>query len=462
MSLCNGWRGSLTTRSLALIAAAVVLGAAVLIAAAVYYARLAAGEAYDRILTLGVVQVAENLFVQGGVIAVDPPAATFASLSSFDLVFYKVVDPRGVVVAGHPDLPDAAKPANPNRGPVLSNGYYQGQDIRLATLGRHFAEAPGDGWATVTLAQTVSARDAFARELAIKAVMIVLAISALALLAGALAIRLALAPLARVERAIAARDPNNLDALDLESPVEIHALVNAVNQLMARLRQRMSMMQRFIADCAHQIRTPLAALDAQVELLTGEAARDGERITRIRQRSGELARLTNQLLGHAMVTHRANAGLPGTVDLVALARSALADTVPLTIEREVSIAFRAAADQVPIAGDAMSLREAIGNLVHNAITHGANSSLAVELQTIADEAVVQVIDDGSGIAAEDWPRMLEPFGTGPRGGSGLGLAIAADVVRAHGGTIGFQHRVDGRFAVVIRFPSVRPAGHTSG
>lgn len=453
----SSWLHSLTRRSLALIAAAVLVGAAVLTTAAVYYARLAASEAYDRILTLGVVQVAENLFVQGGVVSVDPPAATFASLSSFDLVFYKVVDPRGIVVAGHPDLPNAPLTAAKD-GPVLSSAHYQGHDIRLATLGRHFADAPGDGWASVTLAQTVSARSAFARELAIKAVLIVGAMSVLALVVAALAIRLALAPLARVERAIAARDPNNLDALELDGPVEIGALVHAVNELMARLRQRMSMMQRFIADCAHQIRTPLAALDAQVEMLTGEAERDAERIDRIRNRSGELARLTHQLLGQAMVTHRGNAGLPGTVDLVALTRSALADTVPLTLEREVNVAFRAEAEPVMVAGDAVSLREAIGNLVHNAITHGAKSSLTVEVQLATDQVMVQVIDDGPGIAASDWPRMLEPFGTGPQGGSGLGLAIAAEVVRAHGGTIGCQYRVDGRFVVTMRFPSPAARG----
>lgn len=101
----------------------------------------------------------------------------------------------------------------------------------------------------------------------------------------------------------------------------------------------------------------------------------------------------------------------------------------------------------------MSLREAIGNLVHNAITHGARSSLAVEVRVDTDEAMVQVIDDGPGIAASEWPRMLEPFGTGPQGGSGLGLAIASEAVSAHGGTIDCQYRVDGRFAVTMRFPA---------
>ncbi len=133
--------------------------------------------------------------------------------------------------------------------------------------------------------------------------------SVLALLAVGFAIQFALKPLTRIEREIAGRRPDDLRPLQTEPPVEIRNLVLAIDDFMRRLSDRMAVMQRFIADAAHQIRTPLAALDAQVEMLSNAKApgRRAEHLARVRDRTTQLARLTSQLLDHAMVIHRADA-----------------------------------------------------------------------------------------------------------------------------------------------------------
>ena len=133
------------------------------------------------------------------------------------------------------------------------------------------------------------------------------------------AVRRALEPLVRVERELRSRDPKDLTPLDLEIPREIQTLVSTINRFMDRLSGRIALMQRFIADAAHQIRTPLAGLASQVDLLTEESRpeRREQQLTRVKERTAELGRLTNQLLNHAMIIHRAEVAEFETIDLVA-------------------------------------------------------------------------------------------------------------------------------------------------
>lgn len=452
MSSADRIRGSLYARILAFIAVVVCLGTAAVIAAAAHYARLAAGEAYDRLLVGGAVQVAENVFMQGGVLALDPPVAAFASLSAYDLVYYKVVDPRGVVVAGYPDLAlDPATAQQARHGVVVEDGSFQGEAVRVAVLGRKMDES--GGWATVVLAQTTRARDALARSLTRQAVLIVLAMGVLTMVAGAVAVRWALAPLIRIETALADRAPDDLKPLDVATPTEIRTLVSSINLFMGRLADRIALMQRFIADAAHQIRTPLAALDAQVELLGHEksAERREQQMERVRQRTAELGRLTHQLLNHAMVIHRTEIGAFAPIDLVDLARAVLAAAVPLSFDRDVRIAFEAPDEPVVVDGDAVSLREALSNIIHNALVHGAETRLSVRVGGGPGEVWIEVNDDGPGIPEADRARALDPFHSGSGTGSGLGLAIAAEVMKAHRGRVAFRQDPADGFSVLLRF-----------
>jgi two-component system, OmpR family, sensor histidine kinase TctE len=451
---------SLYSRIILVIALVFGAGSVILGTAAWFYARLAADDAYDRLLVGAALQIAESIYAQEGTISVDPPVSAFEtlSLSANDRIFYKVLDPHGAVLTGYDDL--AAASANTgSHDPLISDGEYRSFPVRVAVVGRLVSDPVAPGWAHVVVAQTREARIILARDLTLKALLLVFAMTSLAFLGVLFAVRRALEPLTRVERELRSRDPKDLTPLDVEIPREIQTLVSTINRFMDRLSGRIALMQRFIADAAHQIRTPLAGLASQVDLLTEESRpeRREQQLTRVRERTAELGRLTNQLLNHAMIIHRAEVAEFETIDLTALARQTLINAVPLSLDRDVDIAFDDPPEPVLMRGDGVSLREALSNLIHNALKHGAKTRLEVRVFAEDDAAVIEVIDDGPGIPASEWQRVREPFHTQSATGSGLGLAIAGDVVRAHGGELRFRERSEEGFAVILRFKRLHEA-----
>jgi two-component system, OmpR family, sensor histidine kinase TctE len=459
---------SLYSRIIFVLAVIFGAGTVALGMAARFYARIAADEAYDRLLVGAALQIAETINAQEGTVSVDPPVSAFEtlSLSSNDRIFYKVTDFRGVVLTGYDDL-DSIEHARVSDQPVISDGAYRDFPVRIATVGRFVSDSTAGGWAQVTLAQTREARGELARDLTQKALLLILGMTGLAFAGALFAVRRALEPLLRIEREIRSRDPKDLRPLDVETPREIQVLVSTINRFMDRLNGRIALMQRFIADAAHQIRTPLAGLASQVDLLSADPnpARREQQLERVKERTSELGRLTNQLLSHAMIIHRAEVAEFETLDLVGLARQTLINAVPLSLEREVEISFDAPSGPVCMKGDAVSLREALSNLVHNALKHGADTRLEVRVLADGDAAVIEVVDDGPGIPPAEWQRVREPFHTKSDSGSGLGLAIAGDVVRAHGGELRFRERSETGFAVVLRFrrlPDLQEAAPLDG
>jgi two-component system sensor histidine kinase TctE len=434
-------------------------GAIVLAFAAWQYAGIAARDAYDKLLIGGTIQVAENVYVQGGVVTLDPPAAAFSTLSAYDLVFYRVTDPRGVVVAGYNDLAPQIPSADIRKGVVLTDDIYQGQPVRVAAIGKQIDTPDGTGWVEIVLAQTLLARQSLAWDLTGKALGMIVIMSLLALLAGAISVRIALKPLARIEHEIEARKPDDLQPIRVTPPNEIRALVRVLDDFMRRLADRITLMQRFIADAAHQMRTPLAELNAQVEILSNDSDPEfQERIQKLGTKVRQLGDLTGQLLDHAMVIHRAGAIAFDTVDLNALAKTTLAQTVPLSLEREVSIAFVPHTDDVLVQGDIISIREALTNLITNALKHGAHSLLSVSIGQDESNAWISVCDDGPGIPPAEQTRLIAPFeiGTGPASGTGLGLSIAAEVARSHGGALELSNTA-GEFCIRLVLMRSRPS-----
>lgn len=190
-----------------LLAAVLAGGAVVLATLAWQSARLASNDAYDRLLRGGAIQLAESLFAVGAMVSVDPPVAVLSTLSDYDLVAYRIVDPRGVTVAGSDDLPMPPDPQAVRRDVVLYDGQFQNRTARVASIARRLDGTAGDEWSTVVLAQTTVARDRLTRELAGQAFLLVALMSALALAATAASVRFALRPLARLEAELALRRP---------------------------------------------------------------------------------------------------------------------------------------------------------------------------------------------------------------------------------------------------------------
>ncbi|HTN95463.1 MAG TPA: sensor histidine kinase [Nordella sp.] len=447
-------RSSLFWRLTALISAVLLAGAAVLAIAASNYARTAADDAYDRVLLGAARQISETLAAENGAVEAGVPVSALEalSISRTARVYYRIAIPAKAEVTGYRDLPLPAGAQAGGAGPFVSNTEFKGRPIRIAAVGRYFAEA--NGWVMTVVGQTLEARDALARDLTLKAMVLVGLMSLIALSGMIVAIRLALRPLTDIEAALLKRPPNVLTPLDVEAPAEVATLIAAINNFMERLSGRLEAMQRFIADSAHQIRTPLTALVGQVELLSAEtsAAKREHHIERVRTRTAELARLTNQLLSDATVSHRAETMGQSEIDVVVLAREALTSAVPVSLDRDITVTFDAPSDPVVMPGDAVSLREAFKNVIENAIQHGARSLLRLTVRRHADGVEVEISDDGPGIPEALWPQATERFFRGRSGGtgSGLGLAIAREVAIHHGGVLSFKSQ-EGIFSVLFLF-----------
>lgn len=168
-------------RTLLFIALVVATGALALAAIARYYAGVAAERAYDQLLAGASIQVAENLYVQGGVLALNPPVAALSTLSRYDLVYYKVVDSRGIVVAGYNDLASPVTLAAAKQGPAFANAVYQGHRVRTATIARYMPEERTPGWALVTVAQTTNARQQLTNDMSVKVWTLIVLMSVLAI-----------------------------------------------------------------------------------------------------------------------------------------------------------------------------------------------------------------------------------------------------------------------------------------
>lgn len=432
------------------------------------YARRAADAAFDRLLLASALSIADTVQVQDGHFAVDLPYSALGILAQArqDRVFYRVTAPDGGLITGYADLPVKAAPAGLRPGDGTTQRFhdatYRGMPVRVAVLNRFAAQPDTSGWVTIAVAQTREERGALAHDILANAFFaIVFAVVA----AGALiwfGVQRALAPLAALERVIRARQPHDFSPIVLPPPQEVSQLVHAINQVMARLKGNLDTMQTFLADAAHQIRTPLASLRLQAELAAEED--DPARLRRIAQRvhrnAVEASHLTSQLLNHAMVMHRREALEPEAVDLAALLEQVVQRAQVVAEDTPVRLTLPAAAVP-PVPGDAISLREALANLVDNAVKYaGAFGAVDVALLPAVDGAgpVVVVTDRGPGISDDEKPRVLERFRRGDSAagvaGSGLGLSIVRSVAEAHGAALILTDRPGGGLAVRIAFPPV--------
>lgn len=449
---------SLFLRLMAAISAVLLCGAALLAYAASNYAERAAQNAYDRLLVGAAEQIRETLRVEDGEITSDIPVSAFVglSLSRQERVFYRIVGPGGETLTGYGDLPAAPASAAAD-GPW--DAIYRKAEVRIATLRQFMAGAPQPGWATVVVAHTTGSREALARDLTLRALLLLGIMSVIALTGVALAVRFALSPLHRISSALAMRQPNDLTPLDVGAPPEISGLVEAINRFIARLSDRMEDLRHIIDDAAHQIRTPVTALSAQVDLLQAETSpeRRQHQIERIAARTGQIGRLVNQLLSQTLVSHRARSAMREPLDLREVLRQAAGDAVPVALARDIAVNLDLPDTPVEIDGDPVTLREALRNIIDNAVQHGARTRLRLSVRQDAAHVTAEIADDGPGIPEADWPMVTRRFwrASGDGDGFGLGLAIAADVAKAHAAQLQFTRLTSGDFAVRIVF--ARPA-----
>lgn len=301
----------------------------------------------------------------------------------------------------------------------------------------------------IQVGEDLAVRERIARSAAIDAILpMLLALPLLGLLVG-WSVSRALAPLRRLSAEVARQVPGSLQPIgDRDAPAEIQPLIDRLNELFARTRQSMEQQRRFTANAAHELRNPLAALQAQAEVARGsnDALRSRHALDAIITGCGRLTRLVEQLLTLARVEETSAPRSACRLD--ELARSAVADLAPQAIAAGQDIACEADT-AVTLQGNLSLLDAAIRNLLDNALRHGgAGVHVTIRIESSGDEALIEVRDDGPGVAPDALARLGERFNreqASDVAGSGLGLALVRQIAAWHGGRVEFAAAsADGR------------------
>jgi len=310
----------------------------------------------------------------------------------------------------------------------------------------------------VQMAERHDARQRLAAQIALNALLpLVAALPLIGMLIWWIVAR-GLAPIRRISEEVLRRDPGNLDRLDIgAAPDEVHPLIERLNALFERIERSIANEKRFTADAAHELRNPVAAIRAQAEASLGATDPDSVRagLSKISTSATRLSRLVDQLLALARLDATKDRTSLTQVDLVQVAKQTLAELAPGAIEHGATIDFEAP-DPVSVTGDAALLGAVIRNLVENASTHGGPGVLiSVRIAKVDDTYELIVQDNGPGVAAEHRNNLGRRFLRGEtRGaeGSGLGLSLVQRIAELHGATIEYSEGPDRRgLRVCIRF-----------
>jgi two-component system OmpR family sensor kinase/two-component system sensor histidine kinase QseC len=346
-----------------------------------------------------------------------------------------------------------------------------------AVLGFSTIEVSGARWRVygaatpmriVQVAQPLTTRSALAAAAAWRSVLPVALAAPLVALAVWALVAASLAPLARLVGELRQRDAQALEPLSEGGlPGEVAPLVQAFNALLGRLALAFDAQRAFVADAAHELRSPLTALKLQIGLLRqatadADAAEIEAATARLQAGIERAARQVEQLLALAHADPAA-AVAHAPLDFAEVVRLALADSLPLAGARNGSVELEAAGP-LWLQGDAQALRSLVRNLVDNALVHGGSAPrVQVGLTTEGGEAVLHVDDHGPGIPEAERERVFDRFHRlidrvpGGGQGSGLGLAIVRSISAQHGGTVRLADAPGGGLRAEVRLPLRRPS-----
>ena len=424
---------------LLLLLAPPVLAALVLGMAVAYKSSISvATEAHDLALTDLALALSQRIRVRDGEEVLDLPrvAEQVLKIDQFDTEYFAVRDPNGRLLGGEPDL---VLPEGMEHGSyvTLFDSEFKGRKVRAA-----YFDARCEGQTCgVLVAETTVKRDRIQRQVLIASVVPQLILALFAAVALWVGVKAGLRPLEALSEEIKARSPKALRAISGDSvPREVEPLVSALNQLFGELGTAHDNQRRFIANAAHQLRTPLAGLQTHAELAmqypVGDACRT--ELQYVHSGVARTVHLANQLLALARAEPGSGrAGILAPVDLAEVVTGCADEWVHRAMNRGIDLGF----DLKParLTGDRFLLGESVINLIANAVEYTPGGGrVTVRTGTSGREAWVEVEDDGPGIPEAERRRVLERFyrveGTGGSG-SGLGLAIVNETALMHGGRV---------------------------
>ncbi len=409
-----------------------------------------AGKPFDRALEYNASALAQLVTVQSGRMQFNlpQPARELLRADDTDTIYYQVLGLRGEFVSGERDLPLPPEGETIVPGDVrLRDDSLKGTDIKVAYTWVK-PDPANPRLALVQVAETLEKRSVLATEI-IKGVMLPqFVILPLAVLLIWLALAQAIKPLQQLEARIRARRPDDMSPLDIEEvPLEIAPMASSVNDLLMRLKDSITTQKRFLADAAHQLKTPLAGLRMQAELALREGANTEQLKLSLRQIGRSSIRAThtvNQLLALARAEGSGTAMTRQSCDLVKLTTEVIQDSVPHALDKHIDLGFEgvaAGAPGVQVDGNPTLLKEMLRNLIDNAIAYTPSSrekpgviTVRVLVDAVAQTTSLQVDDSGPGIALAERELVFEPFYRAlgnDADGSGLGLPIVREIAGHH-------------------------------
>jgi two-component system sensor histidine kinase TctE len=434
------------------------------IAATNHVASFIANQPYDQHLADNVTAIVKLVKIEGDRITVNLPASarTVLRVDETDLLFYQIVAPSTRVVQGDREIPWPPLPEKIVSGKVLfRDDRIEGETVRIA-----YAFLPvrsGLPPAVVQVAETLKKREALSGSIISGVLLPQFAIIPLAVILVYMGLSRGIAPLRLLQQRIHRRRPTDLSPIPVTRvPDEVRPLVVAFNQMMERLEENLQAQQRFIAQAAHQMRTPLTGLKTQTEIALSETdpAQMRHALQLIAESTDRASHMINQLLilARTEASHeKLHQVVP--VDLGHLAREVAEEWVMRALAKRIDLGFEDAGRPVMISGIPLLLRELLTNLVDNAVKYTpAGGHVTVRVRD-AYKPAVEVEDDGIGIPIEERQSVFERFyrvlGTDAEG-SGLGLPIAAEIAELHQASMELLSGRDGRGSLFrIEFPHDR-------
>ena len=403
-----------------------------------WFALAPAKQEFDHQLGDLAIAIASFLKVDGKHLqfSMTPETEHLLRTDQLDTEFFLIADPDGRIIAGDAALNTQERPVDEGEMRYVDREI-NGRLLRMVVYGVACGTSP----CQVRIAETLIKRDRAHAQALITALLSILVLGVTTAGVMLVAVRHGLKPLQDLRTQLAQRAIDDLQPLTVpHAPDELQPLIATLNQLFKRQADASMLQKAFLADAAHQLRTPLSALQTESELALLEPHPDSLHVTleRLHQSATRAAKLANQLL----VIARSD---PDAQHSPALSRVDLKDIGVQAANEWSSRAFAANIDlgfqltTAPVIGQAVLLQELLSNLIHNSMEHaGVGSQVTVRTYVAAPHSVLEVEDDGPGVEEEERQKILQRFFRGRHAkgfGSGLGLAIVNDIAHIHKATV---------------------------
>lgn len=423
--------------------------------------------AYDRSLAGALRAIDHQISTASGGLSIELPyiMLEFFELTANENVYYRVLTEDGLADIGNQQLPMPGRPLESGQ-PQFYTATYLGETVRIAALARAM-DPPlynnHGGRVVVLVGEDIDTRETFIQSMLLRSIGRDLVAVALVVLIVVFGVLFAVRPLTQLRQEVERRHHEDLRPIEANDvPAEVQPLVTAINLHMERYEQQARLQRQFLDDASHQLRTPLTVLRAQLGYALRES--DAHEIRDALKAMGEgldrAVRTTNQMLSLARTKEQGSPESEGSlewVDLQRVAQDVLTDTYPAARAKRLDVGLEGADAAVRVRGREWQLREALLNLVDNALRYTPpGGRVTVRIEHTDSTVRVVVEDDGPGMSPTDIEKAGVRFRRGDAGkntsGAGLGLAIVETIMQQHRGTFRLESPRQGCRAVLVFSP----------